>query len=69
MSADATSLHDLSFSAMEEVLQADDVNPTHAKALWRALHREALTDLSGCDFLPPLRMWWPMCLIETHCRT
>lgn len=42
---------------MEEVLEADGVNPTHAKALWRALHRKALTDLSDCDFLPPLRKW------------
>ena len=57
MSAEPRSLHDLSFSAMEEVLQADDVNPTHAKALWRALHREALTDLGEVDFLPPLRKW------------
>lgn len=51
------SLHDLPFAGMEEVLREDGVNPTHAKALWRALHREALTDLSQADFLPPLRKW------------
>ncbi|MDX1679935.1 MAG: 23S rRNA (adenine(2503)-C(2))-methyltransferase RlmN [Akkermansiaceae bacterium] len=53
----ARSLHDLSFAEMEEVLRAGGINPNHAKALWRALHREALIDLSEADFLPPLRKW------------
>lgn len=57
MSDKHRSLHDLSFAAMEEALRKDGVNPTHAKALWRALHREALTDLAEADFLPPLRKW------------
>jgi len=46
---------------MEEVLREDGVNPTHAKALWRALHREAVTDLGQADLLPPLRKW-----VEAH---
>lgn len=57
MSDTPRSLHDLSFCAMQEVLRTDGVNPTHAKALWRALHREAMTDLDQADFLPPLRKW------------
>ncbi len=51
------SLHDLSYSEMEQALQSDGVNPAHAKALWQGLHRDALVDLSVADFLPPLRKW------------
>jgi len=42
---------------LREALAADGINPQHAHALWRALHREGLTDLGSCDFLPPLRRW------------
>ncbi len=51
------SLHDFGFSGLEKLLRSDGLNPTHAKALWRALHREALTDLHQAPFLPPLRKW------------
>lgn len=57
MSAEPQSLHDLSFAALKDVLRTNGVNPTHAKALWRALYREAVTDLAEADFLPPLRKW------------
>ena len=53
----AKSLHDLSFSEMEETLEAAGVLRHHAKALWRAIHREADTDLAARDFSPPLRRW------------
>lgn len=51
------SLHDLSFSALVEVLAQDGVVLHHAKALWRALHREGLLDLSAGSFVPPLQRW------------
>ena len=51
------SLHDLGFSGLEEVLAAGGVIPHHAKALWRALHREGELDLAGRDFSPPLKRW------------
>ncbi len=51
------SLLGLDFSELEAVLSADGVLKHHAKALWRALHRENVMDLYGNDFLPPLRRW------------
>ncbi|MBX3740830.1 MAG: 23S rRNA (adenine(2503)-C(2))-methyltransferase RlmN [Akkermansiaceae bacterium] len=58
MDAAPLSLHDPGFSGLEGILCADGVNPIHAKALWRALHREAETDLHArADFSPPLREW------------
>lgn len=51
------SLHDLGFSGLEEVLAAGGVIPHHAKALWRALHREGELDLAARDFSPPLKRW------------
>lgn len=52
------SLHDLPFPALEETLAADGVRPVHARALWRALYREAASDLAAHpEFLPPLRRW------------
>jgi len=54
----AKSVHDLTFSELERVLAEDGVSPTHAKALWRALHRDMETNLSTrTDFLPPLQRW------------
>ena len=55
------SLHDLSFEEIAAVLSADGVKPHHAKSLWRALHRDAVTDLASHSFLPPLRKW-----IDSH---
>jgi 23S rRNA (adenine2503-C2)-methyltransferase len=57
MDAAPQSLHDPGFTGLEEILRTDGVNPVHAKALWRALHREAVTDLHACDFSPPLAEW------------
>jgi 23S rRNA (adenine2503-C2)-methyltransferase len=51
------SLHDLGFSEIEEILAAGGVIPHHAKALWRALHREGALDLTSRPFLPPLKRW------------
>jgi 23S rRNA (adenine2503-C2)-methyltransferase len=55
------SLHDLGYAGLEAALAADGVIPHHAKALWRALHRENETDPAARDFLPPLKRW-----IEQH---
>lgn len=51
------SLHDLGFSGIKEELRAAGVLPHHAKALWRALHREGELDLASRDFSPPLKRW------------
>jgi len=52
------SLHDLTFSAVENELVASGVRPVHTRALWRALHRGAATRLDDrADFLPPLQRW------------
>jgi 23S rRNA (adenine2503-C2)-methyltransferase len=53
-----SSLHDLGFAGLEGVLEKSGVNRIHAKALWRALHREGELDPAGRgDFPPPLRRW------------
>lgn len=58
VNASPPSLHDLGFAALESELRAAGVNAIHAKALWRALHRDAELDLHGrSDFSPPLRRW------------
>ena len=50
------SLHDLTFPALADAMSG--LSPVHTRTLWRALHREAATDLSArADFLPPLRRW------------
>lgn len=52
------SLHDLGYAGLEAVLENGGVNRIHAKLLWRALHRDAETDLlSRTDFSPPLQRW------------
>lgn len=51
------SLHDLGFTEIEEELRGAGINPTHAKTLWRAIHREGLLDFSKAGFLPPLQQW------------
>ena len=51
------SLHDLGFSGIERALEDGDVARFHAKALWRALHRESMNNLADAPFLPPLRKW------------
>jgi 23S rRNA (adenine2503-C2)-methyltransferase len=58
MDAAPQSLHDLGFAAIGDALAADGVNRIHAKALWRALHREAALDLTAREgFTPPLQRW------------
>ncbi len=40
------------------MLESGGINRIHAKALWRALHRESELDLSSRDdFSPPLKRW------------
>ena len=52
------SLHDFTFVELERELVGDGLRPSHTRALWRALHREATCDFSQrADFLPPLRRW------------
>jgi 23S rRNA (adenine2503-C2)-methyltransferase len=51
------SLHDLGFSEIVRTLAAGGVISHHAKALWRALHREGAVDLTTRSFLPPLKRW------------
>jgi 23S rRNA (adenine2503-C2)-methyltransferase len=51
-------IHDLNFAALEGELAAAGLRPAHARALWRALHRDGAEDLAAReDFLPPLRRW------------
>jgi 23S rRNA (adenine2503-C2)-methyltransferase len=50
-------LHDLGFAEVEEALRASGISDHHAKALWRALHRENELDLASRDFSPPLKQW------------
>ncbi len=51
-------LHDLTFSDLENEIAASGLPPVHARALWRAIHRDGETDLVGrTDFSPPLRRW------------
>jgi 23S rRNA (adenine2503-C2)-methyltransferase len=58
MSASAArSLHDLGFSEVVAVLARDGVIEHHAKALWRAIHRDGETDLAARNLLPPLKRW------------
>lgn len=56
-SAVPPSLHDLKFTEIERIFLDDGVNPQHAKALWRTLHREAATELTDDLFSPPLKRW------------
>ena len=50
-------LHDLPFAALEQRLVGDGLRPAHARPLWRALHRDALTRLDTAAFPVPLRAW------------
>ena len=50
------SLLDLTLAALTQEMAA--LSPTHARTLWRALHRDAALDFADRhDFLPPLRQW------------
>lgn len=52
------SLLDLPFAGIEQELAAAGLKPFHARALWRAMHFEAATDLlDRPEFAPPLRRW------------
>ena len=56
-----TSLHDLTYPQLAAVLADDGLHDSHARRLWRALHRELLPgvteDRLPADFLPPLVRW------------
>ncbi len=52
------SLHDLTFAETEQRLADDGLARHHARALWRALHRQSELDLAARrDLSPPLRRW------------
>lgn len=54
------SLHDLDLAGLREQLSADGINPHHAAALWRVLHRDGVATREGLlatGFLPPLHRW------------
>jgi 23S rRNA (adenine2503-C2)-methyltransferase len=51
------SLLGLTFTELETALTESGVLKHHAKALWRAVHREHHNDLTGIDFSPPLKRW------------
>ena len=55
------SLHDLTCSQLEALLARDGLHFSHARRLWRALHRELVADFAPnrlpADFLPPLVRW------------
>ncbi|MBK1882303.1 23S rRNA (adenine(2503)-C(2))-methyltransferase RlmN [Luteolibacter pohnpeiensis] len=52
------SLHDFGFSEISALLESDGVNAHHAKALWRAIHREGEVNLAArADLSPPLLRW------------
>ncbi len=54
------SLHDLDLAGLRTQLAAEGVNPHHAAALWRALHRDGVATSEGlltAGFLPPLHRW------------
>ncbi|MDB6138441.1 MAG: radical enzyme Cfr family [Verrucomicrobiaceae bacterium] len=54
----AVSLHDLTFAELEHKLVTDGLARAHARALWRAVHRESALDLaSRTDLSPPLQRW------------
>jgi 23S rRNA (adenine2503-C2)-methyltransferase len=52
------SLHDLSYNEVLAELAIAGMSAHHARLLWRALHREAMMDLSAVDFfIPRLQNW------------
>ncbi len=57
MNPDPQSLLGLTFSELETAISSTGVLKHHAKALWRAVHREHHTDLTEIDFSPPLKRW------------
>ena len=56
-----SSLHDLTYLRLEALLARDGLHFSHARRLWRALHRELMAELAPdhlpSDFLPPLVRW------------
>jgi 23S rRNA (adenine2503-C2)-methyltransferase len=57
-SAHAPSLLDLTYPALEREIERAGLKGIHTRSLWRAMHREAATDLrERADFSPPLRRW------------
>ena len=45
-------IHDLPYVALEQVLAADGLHPSHTRTLWRSLYRG-----KPANFLPPLARW------------
>ena len=56
----AISLHDLTYAELAELFARDGLHVSHARTLWRSLHRKLLGDFVDhppAEFLPPLRRW------------
>jgi 23S rRNA (adenine2503-C2)-methyltransferase len=54
----SSTLLDLVFAAVERELVAGGLKPAHTRALWRAIHRDAETELiRRADFPAPLQRW------------
>ena len=55
------SLHDLTYPQLEGLFASDGLHHSHARRLWRALHRELTPSFDythlPADFLPPLVRW------------
>lgn len=51
------SIHDLDYAGVVAALADGGVVAHHAKALWRALHRDGALTLHEQAFSPPLRRW------------
>jgi 23S rRNA (adenine2503-C2)-methyltransferase len=52
------SLHDLSYSALQEDMADFGIRPVHTHALWRSLYADFDTELvDRQDFSPPLQRW------------
>ena len=53
-----SSLHDLTFDELRDLLVADGLRPAHVSTVWNALHFRAETDLAARqDWVPPLQRW------------
>ncbi len=50
-------LRDLTFPEMERLLVADGLRAIHARALWRMIYRDGVTEENVARLTPPLRRW------------
>jgi 23S rRNA (adenine2503-C2)-methyltransferase len=57
LAATPVSLLDLTFEELQARLEADGVNPVHAKPVWRAIHRDLVTRFESIPLPPPVERW------------